>query len=86
MCSETKLKKQVEKVIDLVLEKKSLVNQEDLKKFVGEFLNDYENIEKIKQQTFVKGALRAYFENYLVDSYQKPLVVELDKLKTMLFK
>lgn len=29
MCSETKLKKQVEKVIDLVLEKKSLVNQED---------------------------------------------------------
>ncbi|CUB26863.1 hypothetical protein BN2127_JRS7_00153 [Bacillus subtilis] len=83
MCSETKLKKQVEKVIDLVLEKKSLVNQEDhnylntlFKKFVGEFLNDNENIEKIKQQTFVKGALRAYFENFLVDSYQKPLVVE----------
>lgn len=37
-------------------------------------------------QQSISGALRAYFDTSLVESYEEPLVIELDRLESMLKK
>ncbi|MGG3625193.1 hypothetical protein ABES25_16755 [Bacillus gobiensis] len=89
MKSEKIVKLQVQKVIDLVIEKKNEREHEFLDTLLRRLqdLLDALNTNKlddIRKNPRIKGALRAYFDTNLVKSYEEPLVVELDKLELML--
>ncbi|WP_368503180.1 hypothetical protein AB3N04_13040 [Alkalihalophilus sp. As8PL] len=83
------LELQTKKVLKLALQKKSIHVHGYLdtliKKLEG-LLKDLKVkvLQVIKDKSPVKGALRAYLETNLVESYQEPLVIELDALETML--
>lgn len=89
MPRETIVKIQVQKVIDLIIEKKYqrehgfldtlLIRLHDLL----EALNT-SNLDEIKKYPRVNGALRAYFDTNIEKSHEEPLVIELDKLEMML--
>ncbi|MDY0406303.1 hypothetical protein P5G51_013690 [Virgibacillus sp. 179-BFC.A HS] len=49
-------------------------------------LNKGSDLENIGTNFGIKGALRAYFDTSIVESYEEPLVKELDKLETMINK
>ncbi|MGG3640582.1 hypothetical protein ABES38_04235 [Bacillus gobiensis] len=89
MKSEKIVELQVQKVIDLVIEKKNQREHEFLDTLLRRLqdLLDALNTNKlddIRKNPRIKGALRAYFDTNLVKSYEEPLVVELDKLELML--
>ena len=87
MRNTLKLKIQIKKVIDLVVEKKNDRSHEfldtlfnNLTKILAEINNEGKQNINIE----LNGALRAYFDTNLVESYEEPLVIELDKLESML--
>jgi hypothetical protein len=51
---------------------------------LSETVNANSNINELRKDSQLKGALRAYFDTNLVESYDEPLVIELDKLEVML--
>lgn len=89
MASETMVKIQVQRVIDLVIEKKNQREHEFLDTLLKRLhvllaaLNT-SKLDEIKKNPGIKGALRAYFDTNIVESYEEPLVIELDKLEMML--
>ncbi|UOQ94874.1 hypothetical protein MUO14_08085 [Halobacillus shinanisalinarum] len=85
------IKGQVERVIELVTEKKKQADH----KFLDTLLNILQDllaainankVDDIRKNPRINGALRAYFDTILVESYGEPLVIELDNLETMLNK
>lgn len=89
MPSEIRVKIQVQKVIDLVIEKKNQREHDFLDTLLSrlhdllEALNT-SNLDEIKNNPRINGALRAYFDTNIVKSYEEPLVMELVKLEMML--
>jgi hypothetical protein len=51
---------------------------------LSEAVNANSNINELRKYSKLKGALMAYFDTNLVESYDEPLVIELDKLEVML--
>jgi hypothetical protein len=84
------IKIQIQKVMDLVYEKKNQREHKfldtllDKLKELSETVNTNSNIDELRKDSKLKGALRAYFDTNLVESYDEPLVIELDKLEVML--
>ncbi|PLR78371.1 hypothetical protein CVD25_20610 [Bacillus canaveralius] len=83
------LRNQVERVIDLVIAKKKQREHpflDTLLKRLQDLLEtiDANNYGDLSKDPKIKGALRAYFDTNLIESYEEPLVVELDKLEMML--
>ncbi|MBH0158187.1 hypothetical protein IHV10_17525 [Fictibacillus sp. 5RED26] len=83
------VKEQIKKVIDIVIEKNTIREHEfldtlleKLEKLLG--LIGKEGIEDTSVNSGINGVLRAYFDTDLVESYDEPLVIELDKLELML--
>lgn len=81
---------QIQKVTELVKKKR---NQKDHKyldtlllklKELKKISSDATDINEIVSKHILKGALKAYFETDLIESYNEPLVIELDKLETLL--
>ncbi|WP_163583476.1 hypothetical protein [Gracilibacillus saliphilus] len=89
MTENERIKIQIDKVVELVNEKKNHNNHQFLDTLLNKLqkqLNDLENMDlnNIKNNPRIKGALRAYFDTNLAKSYTDPLVLELDKLEVML--
>ncbi|MBN8209828.1 hypothetical protein JI666_13810 [Bacillus sp. NTK071] len=51
---------------------------------LSKLLTEISNEGKGKINIELNGVLRAYFDTNLVESYQEPLVIELDKLESMI--
>lgn len=89
MTTETMVKIQVQKVVELVIEKKDQSEHEFLDTLLRrlhvllEALNT-NKLDEIKNKHGIKGALGAYLDTIIVKSYEEPLVIELDKLEIML--
>ncbi|MFE7062062.1 hypothetical protein ACFVAD_07910 [Sutcliffiella sp. NPDC057660] len=90
MQNGSRLKVQVEKVISLVVQKKKQRDHEFLNTLLlnlqqlSEALNNPSSTGDLPKHSKINGALRAYFDTNLVESYEEPLVVELDLLESML--
>jgi hypothetical protein len=89
MTSETIVQIQVQKVIDLVIEKKNQREDEFLDTLIKRLYVLFKalntsKLDEIIKNPGIKGALRAYFDTNIVESYEEPLVIELDKLEMML--
>ncbi|MBO0589062.1 hypothetical protein [Sporosarcina sp. E16_8] len=89
METETTIKIQVQKVIDLVIEKKKQNEHKFLDTLLDrmkELLNILSNkeIDGLRKNLSISGAMRAYLDTYIVESYEEPLVIELDRLEKML--
>ncbi|GGB67781.1 hypothetical protein [Fictibacillus barbaricus] len=83
------VKEQIKKVIDKVIEKKNIREHEFLDTLLKRLENllsavDTESFKDIRKNSGINGALRAYFDTNLVEGYDEPLVIELDKLEMML--
>lgn len=81
------LKNQIQTVINSVNEKKRKDNHafyDTLLNRLQHLLKVLEEKNKVDQDVNLNGALRAYFDTDLVKSYDEPLVIELDKLESML--
>lgn len=79
------MKNETKKQVQIV---KALVNDK-IKNHDHEFLNTLLNRlnaleENENKDITIKGAVKAYFETTLVEGYDEPLVIELDKLEEML--
>ena len=78
---KNEIKKQVQLVKALVNNK---INNHD-HEFLNTLLNRLNALEENgNRNTTIKGAVKAYFETNLVEGYDEPLVIELDKLEEML--
>lgn len=84
------IKIQIQKVMELVSQKKNQREHQFLDTLLdkllelSEVVNDLEDISKLRKYSNLRGALRAYFDTNLIESYDEPLVIELDKLEIML--
>lgn len=85
-----RIKVQVEKVISLVVQKKKHRDHEFLNTLLlnlqqlSAALNNPSSTGDLPKYSKINGALRACFDTNLVESYEEPLVVELDLLESML--
>ncbi|WP_035099135.1 hypothetical protein [Anoxybacteroides tepidamans] len=84
------IKIQIQKVMDLVNQKKNKREHKFLDTLLDrlqkllETVNDIDDINDLRKYSNLRGALRAYFDTNLIESYDEPLVIELDKLEIML--
>ncbi|WP_404429575.1 hypothetical protein [Sutcliffiella horikoshii] len=78
---------QIKKVIQLAENKKRKQNHAFLNTLLNKLHTLKYDLELGKgSQQSINGALRAYFDTNLVESYEEPLVMELDRLESMLKK
>jgi hypothetical protein len=81
---------QTQKVIDLVNKKKKQRDHKFLDTLLGRLKELLKSTIESSDTTGLggnsrlKGALRAYFDTDITESYDEPLVIELDKLEIML--
>lgn len=84
------IKIQIQKVMDLVNQKKNKREHKFLDTLLDrlqkllETVNDIDDINDLRKDSNLRGALRAYLDTNLIESYDEPLVIELDKLEIML--
>ncbi len=89
METEETIKIQIQKVVNLIIEKKKRKEHnflDTLVKRLEEILNSLNDNERdvLRKDFSINGAMRAYLETDLVESYKEPLVIELDRLEVML--
>ncbi|MDL4842131.1 hypothetical protein [Aquibacillus rhizosphaerae] len=86
MRNDKEIKEQVNIVINLIETKKKIKQHE----FLDDLLNRlHKLLEYFGEKEFlkiyrIKGAVRTYFDTNLLDDYNEPLVIELDRLESML--